>query len=309
MALLTRKRLLLAKSENTYGTSAAPAGTDAILISNLEVEPLRLELKDRELIKGFFGNSPMVASQKSVGVKFDVEVAGSGTAGTAPQWGPLMKACGFSETIVASTSVTYAPVSSSFSSTTLDFRNDGIKHLITGVRGSVSYELTSGEVPKLKFDFVGIYNAPTDTANPTATFSNQAIPVVVNADNTATVSVHGYSACLNAFSMDVANDVIYRQLAGCSKQVMITDRKPKGEVTIELPTIAAKDFFTIAAAQTQGSISWVHGTTAGNIVTMTAPNCSFDSPSFEDGDGVQHIKLPFMPIPGSGNDEFTLALT
>lgn len=306
---LTRKRWLLAKSETTYGTSSAPAGTEAILISGLEVEPLQLELKDRELIKGYLGNSAQVASRKSVGVKFSVEVAGSGTAGTAPQWGPLMKACGMAETIVASTSVTYAPVSSSFSSVTLDFRNDGIKHLITGVRGTVSYELAAGEIPKLNFDFLGIYNAPTDTANPTATFSNQAAPVVVNADNTATVSVHGYSACMNAFSLDVANDVIFRQLAGCTKQVMITNRKPKGEITVELPSIAAKDFYTIAAAQTQGSISWVHGATAGNIVTFTAPTASFDSPTLEDGDGIQHIKLPFMPIPNAGNDEFTLALT
>lgn len=306
---LTRNRWLLAKSEATYGTSSAPAATDAILISGLEVEPLQLELKDRELIKGYLGNSAMVASQKSVGVKFSVEVAGSGTAGTAPKWGTLMKACGMAEAVVASTSVTYAPVSSSFSSVTMDFRNDGIKHLITGVRGSVSYGLAAGEIPKLNFEFIGIYNAPTDTANPTATFSNQAAPVVVNADNTATVSVHGYSACMNAFSLDVGNELIYRQLAGCTKQVLITNRKPKGEITVELPTIAAKDFYSIAAAQTQGSISWVHGATAGNIVTFTAPTASFDSPTLEDGDGIQHIKLPFMPIPNAGNDEFTLALT
>lgn len=309
---LTRNRLLLAKSESSYGVvpSPAPAGTDAVLISNLEVSPLQLELKDRELVQGYLGNSAQVVGQTSVGVNFSVELAGSGTAGTAPRWGALMKACGFSETVVTSTSVTYAPVSSSFSSVALDFRNDGIKHLILGVRGNVAIEMSAGEIPKLNFTFMGIYGAPTATANPATTFTNQSTPVAVNADNTTSVSVHSYSACMNAFSLDMANSMVFRQLAGCTKQVMITDRAPSGSITVELPALGTKDFYTIAAAQTAGAISFQHGQTAGNIATFTASNCAFDSPTLEDGDGIQHIVLPFRPLPGSsGNDEVSIALT
>jgi len=309
---LTRNRLLLAKSESSYGVvpSPAPAGTDAVLISNLEVSPLQLELKDRDLVQGYLGNTAQVVGQTSVGVNFSVELAGSGTAGTAPRWGSLMKACGFSETVVTSTSVTYAPVSSSFSSVALDFRNDGIKHLILGVRGNVAIEMSAGEIPKLNFTFMGIYGAPTATANPATTFTNQSTPVAVNADSTTSVSVHSYSACMNAFSLDMANNMVFRQLAGCTKQVMITDRAPSGSITVELPALGTKDFYTIAAAQTAGAISFQHGQTAGNIATFTASNCAFDSPTLEDGDGIQHIVLPFRPLPGSsGNDEVSIALT
>ena len=310
MPLLTRKRLLLSKAESTYGTSSSPAGTDAILASALEVEPLQMELVDRELLQSYLGNSSQIVAQRAVSINCSVEVAGSGTAGTAPQWGSLMKACGFSETIVASTSVTYAPVSTSFSSTTLAFFNDGMRHLVVGCRGTVGFELTAGEIPRLNFEMMGIYATPTDTANPAVTYSNQAAPLAVNADSTTSVSVHSFSGCMQAFSMDVANEMVYRQLAGCTKQVLITQRAPAGEITIELPTIASKDFWTIASNQTQGSISWVHGTTAGNIATFTAGNCALGAPSLEDGDGIQHIQLPFRPIPSSsGNDEFTLVLT
>lgn len=309
---LTRNRLLLAKSESSYGVvpNPAPAGTDAVLISNLEVEPLRLELKDRELVQGYLGNSAQVVGQTSVGVSFSVELAGSGTAGTAPRWGALMKACGFNEVVVASTSVTYTPVSSSFSSVALDFRNDGMKHLILGVRGNVAIEMSAGEIPKLNFTFVGIYGPPTATANPSATFTNQAPPVAVNADNTTGVSVHSYSACMNAFSLDMANNTVFRQLAGCSKQILITDRAPSGSITLELPDLGSKDYFSIAAAQTAGAITFQHGQTAGNRATLTMSNCAFDSPTFEDGDGIQHITLPYRPLPtSSGNDEVSLALT
>ena len=309
---LTRKRLLLAKIEGstTYGTDPTPVGTDAVLVSNLSIQPLQLELKDRELILAALGNTEKVVGQRLVGISFDVEIAGSGTAGTAPKWSALIQACGFSETIVATTSVTYAPVSTGFRSTTLYYFADGVRHKVTGCRGTWSMSLEAGEIPKISFEFTGLFNAPTDETQPTLTYSNQADPIVVNSANTTPIEVHGYAGCLESFSLSLANETPFRQLAGCTQQVMITDRKPEGEVTIEAPTIAGKNFFTAASGQTLDEFSWTHGTTAGNIVTFTAPTCNLGSPEYEDSDGIIMLKLPFMPIPTSaGNDEFTLALT
>lgn len=307
---LTRKRLLLAKIETTYGTDPTPAGTDALLVSNLSIQPLQLDLKDRELILGYLGNTEMVVGQRLVNVSFDVEIAGSGVAGTAPKWSALIQACGFSETIVPSTSVTYAPVSTNFKGVTLYHFADGVRHKVTGCRGTWSMALDVGEIPKLSFEYTGIYNAPTDETQPAATFANQADPVVVNSANTTPLQVHGYAACLSNFSLSLANEMPFRQLAGCTQQVMITDRKPEGEATVEAPTIATKDFFTAASGQALGQFSWKHGQTAGNIVTFTAPTCSIGSPEYDDSDGIIMLKLPFMPQPtGAGNDEFTLALT
>ena len=307
---LTRKRLLLAKIEGTYGTDPTPVGTDAVLVSNLSIQPLQLELKDRELILGYLGNTEKVVGQRLVGLSFDVEIAGSGTAGTAPKWSALMQACGFNETIVGGASVTYAPVSTGFKGVTLYYFADGVRHKVTGCRGTWSMSLEAGEIPKISFEFTGLFNAPTDETQPTLTYSNQADPIVVNSANTTPIEVHGYAACLESFSLSLANETPFRQLAGCTQQVMITDRKPEGEVTIEAPTIAGKNFFTAASGQTLDEFSWTHGTTAGNIVTFTAPTCNLGSPEYEDSDGIIMLKLPFMPTPTSaGNDEFTLALT
>lgn len=314
MALLTRKRLLLAKTEATYGTSAAPDGTNALLVSSLEVSPLEIELLDRELITPYLGNSEKVVGQRMVQVNFDVELAGSGTAGTAPQWGPVMKACGFAEALVASTSVTYSPVSTSFSSVTLDFNADGNKHLVTGCRGTATINLNAGEIPKISFQMMGIYNAVTAASAVTPTFANQADPVVVNSVNTTSVSAFSFSACLESFSLDLGNETPFRQLAGCTQQVLITERAPSGEISIEAPIVGSgagqKDFFAAVSAQTLGAITWQHGQTAGNIITFNAPTCNLDSPSYADSDGVMMLNLPYMPIPSSsGNDEFTVVLT
>ena len=116
MPLLTRKRLLLAKTEATYGTDPVPTGAaNAILVRNLEIVPLQSDIVQRELIRPYLGNYEQLLAQTRVQVTFEVELAGSGTAGTAPAYGPVLKACGLSETLVTSTSATYAPVSTTFS--------------------------------------------------------------------------------------------------------------------------------------------------------------------------------------------------
>jgi hypothetical protein len=79
---------------------------------------------------------------------------------------------------------------------------------------------------------------------------------------------------------------------------------------IEAPTIAQKDFFTIANDDSTGVISLLHGTTLGNRVTMVAPKVDITNPNYEDSDGIQMINLPFVAIPTTaGNDEITLTFT
>jgi hypothetical protein len=304
------KRLLLARRETTYGTSAAPTGADAILVSDLEVKPLEVDLKDRELIIPYFGNTEKVVSMRMVEVTFSVELAGSGTAGTAPRYGSCLRACAMNETIVATTSVTYAPVSELIDSVTLDFYADGTRHLITGARGTWSMEGEVGEIPKIEFEFTGIYNAPGALVTPSATFAAQADPVVMNSENTTAVEVHGFAARLESFSLELSNEVVYRQLAGATREVRITNRKPEGEVQIEAPAIGTYDYFAAVSAQTLGTMEFQHGQVAGNIVTFAAPAVNLGSPSYEDSDGVLMLSLPFMPNPTTGgNNEFTLAYT
>lgn len=307
---LWRNRLALVKAEGTYGTSSSPAATDALLFTELDVSPLELELKERETIQAYMGNRASIVTRRSVPIKATCELAGSGTAGTAPRWGPVLKACGLSETVVASTSVTYAPVSAAFSSYTMDFYADnGSRQAITGIRGTAELSLETDGIPTIAFDQMGIYSAPGALSRPSETYSAQASPVAVNADNT-TVSVHGFSACMASFKLSLGVEMVFRQLAGCTKQVLLTDRKPSGEIQIELPTIATKDFLALASAQTTGAITWTHTGPAGNIITFTANNCAFDSPKLEESDQITMISLPFRPLPTSaGNDEFSLVLT
>ena len=310
MPLLNRKRLILAKTETTYGTNSSPAGSDAILVRNMDITPLEADVVSRDLIRPYYGNSDQLLANPRVKVTCEVELAGSGTAGTAPRFGPLLLACGTAATTVASTSVTYNPVSSSFSSCTIVYNIDGVQHAVTGCRGTFTMNCQLGQIPTLQFEMTGVYNAPTDTAQPAVTYAAQATPLIFRDSNSSAFSFLGYSGCLMSVNFNLANDVVYRELVGCTKQVLITDRKPAGTVMIEAPTIATKDYFTVALGTTTGSCTFLHGTTAGNRVTFTASQADLGQPTYSDSDGIAMLNLPYVALPTTtGNDEFSLAFT
>ena len=119
MALLDRKRVILLELESSYGTDPTPTGADALQVSDLSVVPQSSDLVSRDLIRPFLGASRQLLANTKVECSFSVEWSGSGAAGTAPRVGKALRACGFSETIAANTSVTYAPVSGSFESATI----------------------------------------------------------------------------------------------------------------------------------------------------------------------------------------------
>lgn len=310
MPLLSRKRLILAKTETTYGTNSSPAGTDAVLVRNLEITPLEADVVSRDLIRPYLGNSDQLLANPRVRITCEVELAGSGTAGTAPRYGALLLACGTAATTVASTSVTYAPVSASFSSCTIAYNVDGVQHLLTGCRGTFTMNCQLGQIPTIQFEMTGIFNTPTDTAQPAVTYAAQATPLIFRDGNTSSFSFMGYSGCLMSVDFNLANNIVYRELIGCTKEVLITDRQPAGTVVIEAPTIAAKNYFSDALGSSTGSLSFLHGTTAGNRVTFTASQSDVTQPSYSDSDGVQMLNIPYVALPTTaGNNEFSLAFT
>jgi len=311
MALLLRKRLILVETESTYGTDPTPDGADAVLVRDLNITPQQSDTVSRDLIRPYLGASEILLANTRVECTFSVELAGSGTAGTAPQYGKALQACGLSETIVAATSVTYAPVSSNFDSVTIHYNIDGVRHKVTGARGNFTLNASVGEIPTIDFTFTGIYNAPDDSALPTATYANQATPLIFKNGNTNTFSLLSYSGCLQSVSMDLGNSIVYRELIGCDKEVLITDRSANGTVVVEAPTIAQKDYFAAALTDgTLGNLTFQHGTAAGNIVDFSSTRVDIGDVSYSDQDGIAMLNMPYTAIPSTaGNDEFSLIYT
>jgi hypothetical protein len=311
MPLLTRKRLILLESESTYGTDPTPTGADAVLVRDLNITPLQSDVVSRDLVRPYLGASEQLLANTRVECTFSVELAGSGTAGTAPRYGKALLACGMSETIVATTSVTYAPVSASFGSCTIYYNIDGVLHKVTGARGTFTINGAVGEIPTIDFTFTGIYNTPTDTALPSVTYGDQATPAVFKAGNTTGFELLSYAGCLQSVSFDVGNTLVYRELVGCTKEVLLTDRASTGSVTLEAVTMATKNYFTAALSDgTLGNLLFQHGQTAGNIIDFASTRVDIGDVSYSDQDGIHMLNIPYTCVPSTaGNDEFSLVYT
>lgn len=308
MALLARKRIIIAKVEGTYGVDSVPTGAEAILVRNMSMTPLESDFASRDVIRPYLGNSEQLPAGIRTMIEFEVEMQGSGTAGTAPGYGALLQACGMLETDGVS-DVVYTPVSANFKSASIYFNVDGVLHKMTGCRGNVSIAMSVKQIPVFKFMFTGIYNTVTDTAAVTPVYTAFKTPLPVTNVNTTPFTLHGVSAVMSELSIDFANEIVHRTLVGGAESVLLTDRKPAGSITIEAGTMAVKNWFTTAKDATTGALSITHGTAAGYMVQITAPNVQLTKPAYSDLDGIQMVQMGMNFIPGSsGNDEITITV-
>ncbi len=303
----TRLRALLAKDESTYGSDPTATGSaNAILCTELSIEPIQSDEVSRDLIRSYLGNYDTLLANTRAQVTITVELSGSGSKGTAPQYAPLFTSCGLSQTVASGTSVTYAPVSTGFDSCTIVYNADGIQHKLTGCRGTYSISCEVGSIPTITFVMTGIYNAPTDVTMPTCTFQNQADPLVFKQGNTSAFQFQGFAGALQSFSFDMNNEIVYRELVGGTKEVILNNRAPAGTVQIENVALSAKNYFTNATSNVSGNNTFQHGQSDGNKVTITMPKANITAPAYSSVDDIDMLDLAYTAVPNSGNDEISL---
>lgn len=305
MSYRSLKQVLLAKPEVTYGTDPVPTGAlNALAVSNVKINPLNATEIDRKIVMGYFGNQGKIIADVHVTLDFDVEIAASGTLGTAPGWGTLMKGCAMSETIVAVTSVTYAPISSAEQSLTLYLNIDGKQRIIKGARGNVKAKLSAKGDPLWSFSFIGLSMADTDTALPAATLTAFKAPLGV-APGITTATLHGLAGNIADFSFDVGNKMIYRPLIN-NESVQFTDRATTGSITLEDVPVATKDFYGICKNGTLGAFTLTHGVTAGQKVQLNASAVQLHGMQTSEADNIEMLQFNMAMIPTAGNDEFSI---
>lgn len=312
--LLFRNKVLLAKLESTYGTDATPTGAEALLTRDVQINTFQGNTEEIDYDKPYLGSGKSIFTGPHTTISFTIDLAGSGvdpaTTATAPAFGDLLKACKMTETVNASTDVTYTPNSNGSDSVTLYYYQDGQLHAIVGCRGTFTIELVREQLPKLNFTFTGLRVAPTTAAAPAPTGHSDFVePLPVNDTYTSGFDLMGYSPNMESVSIDIGNNVVYRNVVGC-EQAIITDRNATGQTVIELPPLASHDYDADVFNHTQSTFAVTHGNTAGNIVTLSSSQTQLISPSMSDSDGIVagQFDMRFVPTT-AGNDELSLVFT
>lgn len=322
MSRYTRQAAWLAKPEVTYGTDSVPTGAaNAILMSNPSFKLNNLTV-DRDLIRPYFGASEQLSSTKTLEHGGDVELVGPGVAGDAPAWAPLLLACAFAETLTATIRADYVPVTDGQASVSDYCFNSGALHKALGTRGKVSIGMKVGEIPKLKFQMIGLYGGISAAVPSGVDFTGFQTPQVVTNTNTTKLYL-GASLNLDALApeltggtqypsmgieLDLGLEVPMTALVG-GETVDVTGRKLTGKVTLDLTAAQEVTKEGEVLSNTLQSLAFLHGTVAGKKVLVYAPTMQLSNPTYTDLNGRQLVSYDLTGVPTTdGNDELRIVL-
>lgn len=309
MTMLPQRAVVAAKEETTEGTAETLAAADGFLAFNPKFTP-GIEMNERDPVRPSLSPMKSLPGSRSAQISFDVELVGVlGSPGVAPFWGKLMKACGFSETIVASTSVTYEPASESIPSMTLGYWMDGKKHLLWGARGNVVLKLESGKPGMLSFEFSGADWSEVDEALLAGvTYESTLPPIFMDAG----FQIDSWSAIINLLEINANNNIALRKDANSASgniSAAITNRKPSLRFDPENVLVATFDFLGKWRSGSLPSMVSSFGSSSGNAFAVNAPKVQFINISQDEREEISVLGIEGLLVMDSGDDELSIVIT
>lgn len=306
--ILWREKIIVFDLETTYGTDEEPGGADAVLSMNGALMPMEGTDVPLEYDRPFMGADPTLAAELHAKVTFEVALQGSGTAGTPPAFGKLLRACAMGEVISAGTSVTYAPVTGGHESGSMYFLIGNTQHALLGARGTVKMPIMAQAVPKLTFEFTGLWVQPEEVTRPTVDTSAWKDPVLATTANTS-FTIDGTSLVLRQCELDTGNAVETRFLIG-EDTIPITGKAEVFTCTVVAVPVTTLDPYALALASSKVPIVLTHGTQAGSIATLNIPAAQAQRvQGLENAQNITEWPLRFVPHYVNGNDQWSLAFT
>ncbi|WP_394789112.1 phage tail tube protein [Rhodoferax sp.] len=316
---LIRNTAILAINEATYSVDAGPTGAaNALAVSNLSINPINAKWVARDLIRPYLGASEELQGESYVEMGFDIELVGSGSAGTATAWSPVLQSAGFAETLTAAVRADYTPISVGMKSCTLYWYDDGVLHKARGARSAATLKAGMGTIPKMGFKFIGLYSTPTAASLPTIDISAFKQPQVVRDGNsqplffggthalaTAPLLAGGTSYPSQGLELDFGLSNQFTALLG-GESVDITDRQMSGKVTLDLAAAQEVSFAAAVQAGTLSSLGLQHGTVVGNKVLIWAPSVQMKNPQKVEVNGKRLVGYDLRVLPVTGNDELRI---
>lgn len=303
---LFERRAMVAKVETTYGTDATATGaSDSVLVLEgsiqVEADPLA-----RAIDRSYLGADPFVLVNRRATVTGSIELLGSSSVGTAAPIAPILRGCGHAETLTASTSAEYNPISTAFQSLSIYFEWAGVQFKVTGARGSLDIDLSIDNFGRASFTFTGLIDIANITEATISGFTIAAFqsPVAIQSSNFA-VTIGG--TAVNVQSVQLSQGQPPQIYHGSeAREVSYNDRNATGRLRMFLPDFSDFNGWSVANAQSTSAIVATISGGAGKITTLTIPAAQFQMPQNVNLNGAAGIEIPFSALPVTGNDEYEL---
>jgi hypothetical protein len=312
MPISAKRGGILAKIETNYGTDSVPTGAaNAIAVMNPQYTTDVTIVERDQILRDSLSRLSFVVGRKLARLTFGVEMKGSGTAGTAARHGALLRACGLSETVVAVTSVTYAPINTGFESVTIYWYDGEKLHKLTGAFCTMRIVEEVGQFGRYEFTATGIWNQPTDAAVPSMTLDTTKPQPVINLG----LTLGGYSPVAATLNIDLGVQVSERLDFNATeglRGLLVTGRAVAGSIDPETTTEAVNPWYANMKNATEVALAGnLVGATAGNKVAVTSPKIQFEAPAPGERNSLRILNIPirFNPSTDALNDEVSLVYT
>lgn len=303
MSLLKKRRVLAFKTEVTPGTAESLTTGETMFCFDPIIQG-DIPMADRNAT-GSLSRLTSVPGARGGKITFSVELAGSGATGL-PKWSTLLPFCG-----MTLTTATYAPTSNpaSYSTATMAIYNGGIKKVLTGCMGTWSLEGTYGKPVMMKFEFTGIWQAPTDVtmlALPTYTIVPPKLA-------SATFTFGAFTPKISKISLAQNNTLkLIEDITAVSayNRAIVTDRNYKGQIDPQEELIGTWDAYGLWIAGTEAALSLVVGSASNNTITISAPHIQHTNVQEADRDQLVTNDIDFQcNSTYAGDTEVTIAFS
>lgn len=310
-----KSKTILVEPEVTYGVDPTPLAINAMLLTDVQLQPMEGEDVSRNLELPYLGAQEQFAAGLRAVLTCTFELVGSGETGVAPGWSPIMRALGVAEVVTPDDdpndgTVEYTPISDEHESACIYFHIGPSRFVLKGVRGSGVLTINAQGIPSVRATLTGLWTLPTDSAAPTVDLSNFVAPQIAAKANTPVFTIDAVPFKLRMFELDLANDVQPRMLVN-HEEIVIVDRNETLKATVEAVPLATYNPFAKGSASPKPRVPIVieHGTVIGRRVKVEAGTAVQNRlTGFENQQGVLEWPLGFTPLPDAGDDQWKITL-
>ncbi len=219
----------------------------------------------------------------------------------------------------------YSPVSENFESLSLEMYFGGLKHAMTGARGTYTADGEAGAFGLFSWTFTGDFVTPVDEALPTSPVYEASVPHQVELANVAALGGQDFEVvtdltaaiptefalCAQSFGFDIGNDVQPRECINGANSLagaIVADREGGATFNPETELVAAHPFWTILENSTRVFFGLRVGTVQGNVVAFHAPFAQYTGISYSERTGIRanDMTLRLAKATDAGDDELRI---
>lgn len=310
-----KERILLARIAGAAGDIGA---TDAVLCRNLQARRLEGNYTEHAIADGMEGASREELFDPHAGASFETDRGFVvGAPGSVPKIGPLLRACGMTETVVALTSVTYAPAghTDTFEAVEMEYNVGGQRQRLGNARGSLSFTANAGQIPFFAFNFLGAYNPPLAQAPYMPDVTGWFPTPAATTANVGAFTLGGTALCVTQFSFTDGRQPVVNKYMNCPG-VDITRRRFTGRMQVKMPDAATKQliqqcrdgyhFDALVFDLNVASGSLDEAGWQNQRMRITAPKVQLKWAGEVDLDGELGANIDLVFLPDQGDDEIAI---